>query len=164
MQDDGGGDEGQAADQLLLYRGVSGKLPDSFFVPDVQGMIAAVDTGFMSTSSSRDTPIHCIKGGLGVLFVLHCSEGPDQATGALHVGASLVGEASQYPGEEETLFPPLCLLEVMRERVDNGSVAGGSNGGNSNSGGFMIYERSEVKVGSGEKVLIKEIHGTPSFV
>jgi hypothetical protein len=78
---------------------------------------AVVGAGFMSTSDSRETPIHyikvaiivlcfgarclmlssvsllCTQGGLGVLFVLHCKE-QDGATGALHIGA-VVSELSQ---------------------------------------------------------------------
>ena len=135
-----------------LYRGVSGKLDASFFEPDAQGLIAAVDAGMMSTSDARATPIHYIKGGLGVLFVLHCSEGTDAATGATHIGAVLT-PLSQYPGETETLFPPLTMLQVMRE--DEGE------------GRFMIYDRTETKPGRGgeaEEVRIKEIHVRPSFV
>ena len=41
--------EERANEGPLLYRGLSGVLPESFFVPDAQGMITAVDTGFMST-------------------------------------------------------------------------------------------------------------------
>ena len=118
----------------------TGKLPDSFFEPDEQGMVTAVDTGMMSTSDKRDTPIHYIKGGLGVLFVLHCKSG-DDATGAQHIGAVLT-PLSQYPAETETLFPPLTMLSVMKDEA----------------GEFMI---SDVKSGS---VMIKEIHVTPSFV
>ena len=72
--------------------------PDSFFTPDVQGMIAAVDTGFMSTSDDRRAPIEFINGDVGVLFVLHCGP-PDEATGALHIGAVLT-ELSQWPGAD----------------------------------------------------------------
>ena len=43
----------------------------------------------MSTSDSRATPIHYIKGGLGVLFVLHCAAEPDAVTRESHCGAVL---------------------------------------------------------------------------
>ena len=139
-------------EEKRLYRGVSGKLDAPFFEPDEQGMIAAVDAGMMSTSDARATPIHYIKGGLGVLFVLHCSEGTDAATGATHIGAVLT-PLSQYPGETETLFPPLTMLQVMKEEGTEGR--------------FMIYDRTETKPGRGgeaEQVRIKEIHVRPSFV
>jgi hypothetical protein len=51
-KEDGQGKEGGEGEgkpnlpaERLLYRGVSGKLADSFFEPDAQGLIAAVDTG-----------------------------------------------------------------------------------------------------------------------
>jgi hypothetical protein len=59
--------------EKLVYRGVSGKLLDSFFEPAVQGMITAVDTGFMSTSAPRNTPVEYTNGGPGALFVLCCT-------------------------------------------------------------------------------------------
>ena len=136
-------------EELLLYRGVSGVLLDSFFVPDTQGMITAVDTGMMSTAGQRETPIHYIKGGVGVLFVLHCTRA-DATTGEKHIGAVLE-PISQYPGETETLFPPLTMLTVLKDEA----------------GEFMIYEKKETKAGADGKeevVVIKEIHVRPSFV
>ena len=103
----------------------------------------------MSTSFNRSTPIHYISGGLGVLFVLHCTS-PNKATGAFHMGANLTA-VSQFPEESEVLFPPLTLLEVMKDK----------------EGDFMIYEKTEKKEkqeGISEEVLIKEIHVRPSFV
>ena len=140
----------EEGEEVLLYRGVSGVLPESFFVPDAQGMIAAVDTGLMSTAAQRETPIHYIKGGVGVLFVLHCTRA-DATTGERHVGAVLE-PISQYPGEAETLFPPLTMLTVLKDEA----------------GEFMIREKKETKKGAGGKkeeiVVIKEIHVRPSFV
>ena len=73
--------------------------------------------------------------------------GTDAATGATHIGAVLT-PVSQYPGEAETLFPPLTMLEVLKDE---------------GAGEFMIYEKEHTKAG-GEKVVVKEIHVAPSFV
>jgi hypothetical protein len=126
--------------ETLLYRSVSGKLPDTFFEPDAQGMITAVDSGMMSTSSERKTPIQYIRNGLGVLFVLHCSTATAD-TGEHHMGAVLE-PLSQYPAETETLFPPLTMLSVLKGE----------------DGNFMIYDIHE------DDKLIKEVHVEPSFV
>eukprot|EP00966_Prymnesium_polylepis_P251064 5805032-Prymnesium_polylepis.2 len=53
-----------------LYRGVRGELPRSFWVADEQGMIVAVDMGFMSTSRTRETPIGYMGAGNNVLWEL----------------------------------------------------------------------------------------------
>ena len=50
----------------------------------------------------QDTPIRYIKGGIGVLFVLHCSLSASADTGENHMGAVLK-PVSQYPLEEEIL-------------------------------------------------------------
>ena len=40
-----------------LWRGVRGQLPPGFWKPDEQGMVVAVDMGFMSTSRNKETPL-----------------------------------------------------------------------------------------------------------
>ena len=101
----------------------------------------------MSTSSDKQAALSFFKGQLAVLFVLHCRAGTDAATGATHIGAVLT-PVSQYPGEAETLFPPLTMLEVLKDE---------------GTGKFMIYEKEHTKA-DGEKVVVKEIHVAPSFV
>lgn len=39
-----------------LYRGVRGELPRTFWVPDKQGMVCAVDMAFMSITSGIELP------------------------------------------------------------------------------------------------------------
>jgi hypothetical protein len=89
-----------------LYRGVKGKLPDAFDVPDMQGMVSATDSAFMSTSRSQ---LSCIKfmskEQPNVMWELACKEEGD----AHHNGAD-IEILSQFPGEEEVLFPPLTML------------------------------------------------------
>ena len=110
-----GGDDAQAAvAAATLYRGVRGVLPASFFEPDVQGFVTAVDYGFTSTSAVRAVPIGFMSPDeYNVLWVLHCSSGADSA-GQLRNGAVL-RPLSQFPSEAETLLPPLCMLQVLRE-------------------------------------------------
>ena len=48
-----------------LYRGVRGELPLGFWNADEQGMVVAVDMGFMSTSRQLETPLSYLAGGPG---------------------------------------------------------------------------------------------------
>ena len=106
--------KGEGRNSTTLYRGVRGVLPASFFEPDVQGYVTAIDYAFTSTSSDRAEAIHYMSpGGYNVLWVLHCSSGADSA-GQLRNGAVL-RPLSQFPSEAETLLPPLCMLQVLRE-------------------------------------------------
>jgi hypothetical protein len=141
-----GGDEAAAT----LYRGVRGVLPDAFFAPDVQGFITAVDFGFTSTSTERAVPISFMAPGeLNVLWVMHCTSGADSA-GQMHDGAVLQS-LSQFPAEAETLLPPLCMLQVLREGAEG-------------SGGAFRIEDKEGTNKEGETVRFKEIHVRPCFV
>jgi hypothetical protein len=143
------GGEGEPA-AATLYRGVRGVLPASFFEPDVQGFITAVDFGFTSTSTDRAVPIGFMAPGeYNVLWVMHCTSGADSA-GQLHDGAVLQ-TLSQFPAEAETLLPPLCMLQALRE---------GEEGG----GGAFRMEVKEGTNSKGETVRYTEIHVRPCFV
>eukprot|EP01052_Picozoa_sp_SAG31_P006984 SAG31_NODE_328_length_17643_cov_46.707649_4_plen_158_part_00 len=132
----------------LLYRGVRGVLPSNFFVPDAQGFIAAVEFGFVSTSSDHDKPVSFMSSqSPNVLWVMHCVHGLDTYTGRSHSGANLQ-PISQYPSEAEKLFPPLCMLQVLK----------------SDAMGEFKMEDKEATNKDGEKVVYKEIHVQPSFV
>jgi hypothetical protein len=100
-----------------LYRAVRGELPRSFWVKDKQGMVCAVDAGFMSTSKNRETPIHYMGGSANVLWELAPSGESDMA---YHRGAD-VGILSQFAGEEEVLFPPCSMLVVLKGPDDGTS-------------------------------------------
>jgi hypothetical protein len=101
-------------EEVMLYRGVRGKLPDSFYSEDAQGLLTAVDFGFVSTSINQNVPIGFMATDqLNVLWVIHGSHGADSA-GQLHNGAVLQ-QLSQFPEEAETLLPPLCMLKVLRD-------------------------------------------------
>ena len=136
----------------MLYRGVRGVLPDSFYVPDVQGFISAVDYGFTSTSTDAKVPISFMAPDqLNVLWVLHCTDGADSA-GQLHNGAVLQ-PLSQFPAEAETLLPPLCMLQALRE-----------GGAADTTGAFRIEHNKQGENGKGEVVTYTEIHARPCFV
>ena len=149
--DSSGGGSGQAAAAVTLYRGVRGVLPDSFFEPDVQGFVTAVDYGFTSTSAVRAVPIGFMSPDeYNVLWVMHCSSGAD-AAGQLRDGAVLQ-PLSQFPSEAETLLPPLCMLQVLRE------------GGEADTTGALRIADTEGTNQRGERVRFKEIHVRPCFV
>ena len=147
------GEAGEAgeAEAVMLYRGVRGELPGSFFEPDVQGFVTAVDYGFTSTSAVRAVPIGFMSPDeYNVLWVLHCSSGADSA-GQLRDGAVL-RPLSQFPSEAETLLPPLCMLQVLRE------------GGEADTTGALRIADTEGTNQRGERVRFKEIHVRPCFV
>jgi hypothetical protein len=151
QQEEVGGGGGQAAAAVTLYRGVRGVLPASFFEPDVQGFVTAVDYGFTSTSAVRAVPIGFMSPDeYNVLWVLHCSSGADSA-GQLRDGAVL-RPLSQFPSEAETLLPPLCMLQVLRE------------GGEADTTGALRIADTEGTNQRGERVRFKEIHVRPCFV
>jgi hypothetical protein len=150
QQDEAVGGGGQAA-AVTLYRAVRGVLPASFFEPDVQGFVTAVDYGFMSTSAVRAVPIGFMSPDeYNVLWVLHCSSGADSA-GQLRDGAVL-RPLSQFPAEAEALLPPLCMLQVLRE------------GGEADTTGALRIADTEGTNQRGERVRFKEIHVRPCFI
>ena len=149
----GGAAAGEAgeAEAVMLYRGVRGELPDSFFEPDAQGFLTAVDFGFQSTSVDREVTIGFMAPGApNVLWVMHGSHGADSAE-QLHNGAVLQA-LSQFPAEAETLLPPLCMLRVLREGGDEDTT-----------GAFRIADKEGTNK-KGETVRFKEIHVRPCFV
>jgi hypothetical protein len=137
-----------SGDAVMLYRGVRGKLPASFYEPDVQGFITAVDFAFQSTSTDREVTIAFMApNALNVLWVMHCSHGSDSA-GQLHNGAVLQF-LSQFPAEAETLLPPLCMLQVLR--INEGDDASG----------FRITHGQKGCNKKNEAVVYTEIHVRP---
>jgi len=102
-----------------LFRGVRGELPKSFWVEDKQGMVCAVDMAFMSTSRNRTTPVDYMGSGKNVLWELQPEK---QSDVAYHRGAD-IRMLSQFAMEDEVLFPPCTLLEVLK----HGCFAAGGN-------------------------------------
>lgn len=96
--------------QQPLWRGVRGELPHSFWLPDGQGLVCAVDMAFMSTSRRRQTPIDYMQAGGGnVLWELQPQLESDVG---FHYGAD-ISMLSQFGHEQEVLYPPCTLLKVV---------------------------------------------------
>jgi len=96
-----------------LVRGIKGKLPDDFFIPDERGMVTITEYGFMSTSRSSAVA-DGFRGGGGVTVLMHVEAREEDATG-LHNGADLAW-LSQFGSEQETLFPPCTIFEVVHRK------------------------------------------------
>jgi hypothetical protein len=144
-------EEDEEEEETVLYRGIRGVLPASFYEPDVQGFITAVDYGFTSVSAEQSEATKFMSADeYNVLWVLHCTDGRDSA-GQLHHGASLQ-PLSQFPTEAETLLPPLCMLQVLRV------------GGAADTTGAFRWEDKQGTNGKGEVVRFKEIHVRPCSV
>lgn len=94
----------------LLWRGVRGELPRSFWAADETAVIAAVDMAFMSTSRHERTPIEYMGGGANVLWELRPQTESDSA---YHRGAD-ISMLSQFAAEAEVLFPPCTMLVIDR--------------------------------------------------
>jgi len=70
----------------------------------------------MSTSAVKEHAMEfCTNSGASTLFVLYPRM--EDASG-YHMGASL-SWCSEYPTEDEILFPPLTLFEVVKRKREN---------------------------------------------
>jgi hypothetical protein len=91
---------------VVVYRGIGGvTLPEVFREPNKDGAKGGVEFGFMSCSTKRDVALGYAAGKEcgGTLLKMKM--------GMFHKGAQL-NWLSQYPEEEEILFPPLTGIEV----------------------------------------------------
>jgi len=95
----------------LLFRGLGGvALPRAFLQEDEFLITGGVEYGMMSVTLNKEVAIQYLKGQAPTLFEISC--------GAVDRGASL-RFLSQYPGEDEILYPPLSYLEVVgKPRVE----------------------------------------------
>ena len=100
-----------------LYRGLGGMvLPAAFWKPEVQGLRGGVEKALMSTTTKRSLALQYSGRDVnrGTIFEI--------MAGRIDIGASL-NWVSQYPQEEEFLFPPLCCLEVTDEpRIEDNVI------------------------------------------
>ena len=89
-----------------VYRGLGGTaLPNCFFWPDEFGCRGGTEAAFMSTTLDSAIALQYISNlSLPLVFELN--------VGQVDRGAE-VKWCSQYPNENEILFPPLCNLEVI---------------------------------------------------
>jgi len=96
----------------ISYRGIDKPLRPDFFVPDRRGMIAATEFGFMSTSTIKSQALEFCGEQEATLLCVHPRF---EDVSGYHMGASL-SWCSEYPTEEEILFPPLTLFEVLKRK------------------------------------------------
>jgi hypothetical protein len=91
----------------VVYRGLEDLgLPEEFLKEDRFGVRGGVEFGLMSTSEDRRVAIQYAGTRMPTVFEIR--------VGAVDRGASLKF-LSQYPGEDEILFPPMSYLEVTGE-------------------------------------------------
>ena len=87
-----------------------GKLPDAFWLKDKFGDVTATDFAFMSTALNQDICTEYMDPlRKNVLWEMRCG---DETSEGFHSGAD-VSMMSQYPKEQEHLFPPLTMLRVI---------------------------------------------------
>lgn len=95
----------------LVYRAPGGALPNSFWhkqMPEcVQG---GIELAFMSTTTAKEEAMAYARRAPGMILF-------EVVQGFVARGAS-ISWLSQYPNEEEILFPPLTALEVSETRVE----------------------------------------------
>jgi hypothetical protein len=107
----------------VVYRGIKGmKLPKAFAVTNAHNFRGGVEYGFLSTTLDKEVALQYARGGdnsgkrnktPGLLFEIRM--------GMVDRGA-LLSWLSQYPKEEEILFPPLTGLEVLGEFIDGATL------------------------------------------
>ncbi len=98
-----------------VYRGIAGGvLPDCFWHPtEKSGAVGGVEVAFMSASMDRNVALTYARSHGKAPMLLELS------MGMIDRGAQL-SWLSQYPGEREVLFAPLCGLEMLDTRVEAG--------------------------------------------
>jgi NLR family CARD domain-containing protein 3 len=97
-----------------VYRGFSGAtLPSSFWKPNDMNVAGGIEYGFSSMSVDHAQAMHYARGEASTVL--------EMKMGLVDRGAEMAW-LSQYPHEQEVLFPPLLGMEVLRTRIDGGSV------------------------------------------
>jgi hypothetical protein len=101
-----------------LYRGIKGgALPRTFFIPDDHGSCGGTEFAFMSTTTNREVATKYASNSAGKASVVF-----QVVEGAVDRGADL-SWLSQYPMEDEVVFPPMTHLQVVgNPRVCEGTL------------------------------------------
>ena len=88
-----------------VFRGISSSfLPEEFFLPNEFAACGVVEFGFFSTTTKSQVAEEYASGAASTLMKLE--------PGFVDRGASIAW-LSQYPTEEEVLFPPLLALHIL---------------------------------------------------
>eukprot|EP00443_Scrippsiella_acuminata_P103134 CAMPEP_0115606844 /NCGR_PEP_ID=MMETSP0272-20121206/18200_1 /TAXON_ID=71861 /ORGANISM="Scrippsiella trochoidea, Strain CCMP3099" /LENGTH=284 /DNA_ID=CAMNT_0003042505 /DNA_START=64 /DNA_END=919 /DNA_ORIENTATION=- len=96
-----------------LLRGVKGKLPTEFYIPDERGMIVMTDHGFVSTTRNPAVAKTFGSDGSTPSVLMRLKTRKRDAFG-YHSGVDL-SWVSENPSENEVLFPPFTLMNVIRK-------------------------------------------------
>eukprot|EP01052_Picozoa_sp_SAG31_P015468 SAG31_NODE_994_length_10499_cov_6.293452_6_plen_2190_part_01 len=101
--------------KCIVYRGMHGiRLPKSFTQEDDFGFKSGVEYGFMSTTTNRSVAEQYSR-----------SRDPSEPSMIFEMELEMVNRGaflkwlSQYPDEQEILFPPLTGLEVVRQHEES---------------------------------------------
>jgi hypothetical protein len=141
-------------DCSTVYRGIRGELPTAFWLRDEFGYITATDFAYMSTSLKQDVCTQFMdSNGQNLLWEIQCTG--EDAEG-YHCGAD-VSLVSQWPKENEILFPPLTMLTVVEDAED-------ANGANSSSGSIMPRTGGETQQIDGRDVSFTRVVVRPTFI
>ena len=105
---------GKIVKVATVYRAPGGALPTSFWAKQPEGVQGGLELAFMSTTTAKEEAMAYARRAPGmILFEIH--------QGFVARGAS-ISWLSQYPNEEEILFPPLTTLEVTSTSVDGAVI------------------------------------------
>mmetsp|Transcript_38330 Transcript_38330/g.120666 ORF Transcript_38330/g.120666 Transcript_38330/m.120666 type:complete len:1644 (-) Transcript_38330:81-5012(-) len=106
----------ELSESRLVFRGLKDlSLPQEFFTEDEYGVRGGIEFAMMSTTRDKSVALQYVGTGTATVFEI--------VYGAVDRGAS-IGFLSQYPDEDEILFPPLSFLEVVGQpRVEGGPAS-----------------------------------------
>ena len=94
-----------------IYRGISGgNVPRSFFEPNSAGLRGGVELGFLSITDMAEIAYeYASRGEIGSVF---------EVTMTMSARGASISFLSQYPHEQELIFPPLTGYDVHDARIE----------------------------------------------